>query len=212
MSVAVLRFPGSLDHESAARAIRTAGGTAAEVWHDEPGLPGGARAVVIPGGFSWGDHLRPGAIASRSRVMEDVRRHAERGGMVLGICNGFQVLCEAGLLPGALRPNATLSFVCRQTTLEVTDPDAPWTRALGAGARLSIPIKNNSGAWFGDPAAARVALRYVGEDALGSVDAAAGVLDEGGTVLGLMPHPEEACDPLLGSADGLALFRAAVAA
>jgi len=144
VSVAVLRFPGSLDHESAARAIRTAGGTAAEVWHDEPGLPGGARAVVIPGGFSWGDHLRPGAIASRSRVMEDVRRHAERGGMVLGICNGFQVLCEAGLLPGALRPNATLSFVCRQTTLEVTDPDAPWTRALGAGARLSIPIKNNS--------------------------------------------------------------------
>jgi phosphoribosylformylglycinamidine synthase len=212
VSVAVLRFPGSLDHESAARAIQAAGGTASEVWHDDAELPAGTQAVVIPGGFSYGDHLRPGAIASRARAMDDVRRHAARGGLVLGICNGFQVLCEAGLLPGALRPNATLSFVCRQTTLQVTDAESPWTAALRAGARLSIPIKNNSGAWFGDPGTARVALRYVGEDALGSVDAAAGVVDERGTVLGLMPHPEEACDPLLGSTDGLGLFRAAVAA
>lgn len=212
MSVAVLRFPGSLDHASAARAIEAVGGTAREVWHASPELPAGTRAVVIPGGFSYGDHLRPGAVASRAPVMADVKRHAERGGLVLGICNGFQILCESGLLPGALRPNATLSFVCRQTEIEVTDADSPWTEVMGAGRVLSIPIKNNQGAWYGDPDRARVALRYRGEDRLGSVDAAAGVLDDSGRVLGLMPHPEEASDPLHGSIDGQALFRAAALA
>ena len=137
MSVAIIRFPGSLDHGSAARAVEAAGGTPAEVWHASPELPSGTRAVVIPGGFSYGDHLRPGAVASRAPVMADVKRHAERGGLVLGICNGFQILCESGLLPGALRPNATLSFVCRQTEIEVTDADSPWTEVLG-GYNFSI--------------------------------------------------------------------------
>ncbi len=212
MSVAVLRFPGSLDHESAQRAVESVGGIATSVWHADAELPAGVGAVVVPGGFSYGDHLRPGAVASRAPIMGAVRRHVDRGGLVLGICNGFQVLCEAGLLPGALRPNATLTFVCRQASVEVADDGSPWTAPLGVGARLSIPIKNNQGAWFGHPEIDRVALRYVGDDRLGSVTAAAGVLDESGRVLGLMPHPEEACDPLLGSTDGQSLFGVAAAA
>mgnify|MGYP000897807342 CR=1 FL=1 len=135
-----------------------------------------------------------------------MRRHAEAGGLVLGICNGFQVLCEAGLLPGVLRTNATTSFVCRQVMLEVADADTPFTRGL-AGP-LSVPIKNHDGAWFGDPATARVVLRYHGENPLGAVDAVAGVANDAGNVLGLMPHPEEAVDPLLGSEDGRGLFTA----
>jgi phosphoribosylformylglycinamidine synthase len=205
-----VRFPGSLDHESACAAIRSVGARAELVWHAERELPRGTDAVVLPGGFSYGDHLRPGAIASRAPIVDAVRRHAERGGPVLGICNGFQVLCEAGLLPGALRPNATLSFVCRQVELEVSDPDTRWTRGLGAGARLSIPIKNNEGAWYGDPGSARVVLRYRGEETLGSVDRVAAVANDDGNVLGLMPHPEEASDPLLGSEDGRALFEALI--
>jgi phosphoribosylformylglycinamidine synthase subunit PurQ / glutaminase len=199
--VAVVRFPGSLDHDSAARAVAGLGATPVEAWHADPELPAGTDAVLLPGGFSYGDHLRCGAIASRAPVMDAVRRHAEAGGRVVGICNGFQVLCEAGLLPGALRRNATLSFVCRQAELEVGDADTPWTSGLPAGEGLSIPIKNNEGAWYGDPASARVVLRYR-EDALGSTDRVAAVASAAGNVMGLMPHPEEACDPLLGSTDG----------
>jgi phosphoribosylformylglycinamidine synthase subunit PurQ / glutaminase len=199
--VAVVRFPGSLDHDSAARAVAGLGATPVEAWHADPELPAGTDAVLLPGGFSYGDHLRCGAIASRAPVMDAVRRHAEAGGRVVGICNGFQVLCEAGLLPGALRRNATLSFVCRQAELEVGDADTPWTSGLPAGEALSIPIKNNEGAWYGDPASARVVLRYR-EDALGSTDRVAAVASAAGNVMGLMPHPEEACDPLLGSTDG----------
>jgi len=206
VSVAVVRFPGSLDHESAVRAVQAAGGEARYVWHGDEELPAGTRAVVLPGGFSYGDHLRPGAIASRAPVMDAVRRHAAEGGLVLGICNGFQVLCEAGLLPGALRPNATLSFVCRQVELDVADGDTPFTRDLPA--RMSVPVKNHDGAWFGDPSGARVVLRYAGENVLGSVDAVAGVANREGNVMGLMPHPEEAVDPLLGSVDGLGIFAA----
>jgi phosphoribosylformylglycinamidine synthase len=204
--VAVLRFPGSLDHDSAVRAVRAAGGEAVLAWHADTELPAGTHAVIVPGGFSYGDHLRPGAIASRSHIMDAVRRFAGDGGLVLGICNGFQVLCEAGLLPGALRPNATLSFVCRQVELDVADRETPFTRALAE--RLSVPVKNHDGAWYGDPAEARVVLRYHGENPLGAVDAVAGVANREGNVLGLMPHPEEAVDPLLGSTDGLGLFRA----
>jgi phosphoribosylformylglycinamidine synthase subunit PurQ / glutaminase len=199
--VAVVRFPGSLDHDSAARAVAGLGATPVEAWHADPELPAGTDAVLLPGGFSYGDHLRCGAIASRAPVMDAVRRHAEAGGRVVGICNGFQVLCEAGLLPGALRRNATLAFVCRQAELEVGDADTPWTSGLPEGETLSIPIKNNEGAWYGDPASARVVLRYR-EDALGSTDRVAGVASAAGNVMGLMPHPEEACDPLLGSTDG----------
>jgi phosphoribosylformylglycinamidine synthase len=203
MTVAVVRFPGTLDHESARRAVERLGASAVWAWHAEPELPPGTTAVVLPGGFSYGDHLRCGAIASRAPVMAGVRRHAERGGRVIGICNGFQVLCEAGLLPGALRPNATLSFVCRQMELEVGDPDTPWTGGLPAGAALSIPVKNNEGAWYGDPGEARVVLRYRAGNPLGSVDRVAGIANRAGNVMGLMPHPEEAADPLLGSTDGL---------
>ena len=150
MRVAIVRFPGSLDHDSARRAVERLGGAVAPAWHADPELPAGTSAVLLPGGFSYGDHLRCGAIASRAPIMAAVRRHAEDGGRVIGICNGFQVLCEAGLLPGALRRNATLSFVCRQMDLEVTDAGTPWTAGLPAGSSLSIPIKNNEGAWYGD--------------------------------------------------------------
>jgi phosphoribosylformylglycinamidine synthase len=201
VTVAIVRFPGSLDHDSARRALERLGASTRYAWHADPELPAGTVAVLLPGGFSYGDHLRCGAIASRSPIMAAVRRHAERGGRVVGICNGFQVLCEAGLLPGALRRNATLSFVCRQMDLEVGDPSTPWTGGLPQGAPLSIPVKNNEGAWYGDPDHARVVLRYR-ENLLGSVDAVAGVANDSGNVMGLMPHPEEACDPLLGSTDG----------
>jgi phosphoribosylformylglycinamidine synthase I len=210
VSVAVVRFPGSLDHDSARRAVERLGAPARFAWHADAELPPGTSAVVLPGGFSYGDHLRCGAIASRAPIMAAVRRHAERGGRVIGICNGFQVLCEAGLLPGALRRNATLSFVCRQMELEVADPGTPWTGGLPAGATLSIPVKNNEGAWYGDPASARVVLRYR-DNALGSLDRIAGIANEAGNVMGLMPHPEEACDPLLGSTDGGLVLRALAA-
>lgn len=199
--VAIVRFPGSLDHESAARALRGLGAEAVEAWHADPLLPAGTDAVLIPGGFSYGDHLRCGAIASRAPVMEAVRRHAAAGGRVVGVCNGFQVLCEAGLLPGALRRNATLSFVCRQMELEVADDTTPWTTGRRSGDVISIPVKNNEGAWYGDAGRARVVLRYR-EDLLGSLDRVAGIASADGNVMGLMPHPEEACDPLLGSTDG----------
>jgi phosphoribosylformylglycinamidine synthase subunit PurQ / glutaminase len=210
MSVAVVRFPGSLDHDSAVRAVERLGGRATYAWHADAELPPETTAVLLPGGFSYGDHLRCGAIASRAPIVAAVRRHAEAGGPVIGICNGFQVLCEAGLLPGALRRNATLSFVCRQMELEVADPDTPWTGGLASGATLSIPIKNNEGAWYGDPAAARVVLRYEAANPLGSTERVAGVANSAGNVMGLMPHPEEACDPLLGSTDGGLVLRGLV--
>ena len=200
-TVAVVRFPGSLDHDSARRAMEGLGARATEAWHADAELPPETTAVLLPGGFSYGDHLRCGAIASRAPIMAAVRRHAEAGGRVVGICNGFQVLCEAGLLPGALRRNQTLSFVCRQMSLEVADPGTPWTGGLPAGASISIPVKNNEGAWYGTPATTRVVLRYH-DDLLGSTDHVAGVANAAGNVMGLMPHPEEACDPLLGSTDG----------
>jgi phosphoribosylformylglycinamidine synthase I len=208
VSVAIVRFPGSLDHDSARRAVERLGAPAQYAWHADPELPAGTRAVLLPGGFSYGDHLRCGAIASRAPVMAAVRRHADAGGRVIGICNGFQVLCEAGLLPGALRRNATLSFVCRQMDLEVADAQTPWTGGLPAGARLSIPIKNNEGAWYGDAAQARVVLRYGPDNPLGSTERIAGLTSAAGNVMGLMPHPEEACDPLLGSTDGCLVLRA----
>jgi phosphoribosylformylglycinamidine synthase I len=206
MSVAVVRFPGTLDHESAARAVRSCGGEALTAWHADPELPEGTRAVLLPGGFSYGDHLRPGAIASRAPIMAAVRRLADRGARVLGICNGFQVLCEGGLLPGALIDNDSLSFICRQADLEVADHTTPWTGGARSGAVLSIPIKHHGGAWFGDSSQGRIVLRYSGENPNGSVDAVAGMASADGNVMGLMPHPEEACDPLLGSVDGRALI------
>ena len=211
-TVAVVKFPGSLDHDSAARAAAQAGADAALVHHKDEALPVGTTAVVLPGGFSYGDHLRCGAIASRAPIMQAVIRFAADGGRVLGICNGFQILCEAGLLPGVLRPNRGLSFICRQVTLQVDDDATGWTGALASGAQRSIPIKNHDGAWFGDPTEGRVVFRYDETNPTGSHERIAGIANHEGNVLGMMPHPECACDPLVGSDDGRVVFDALVGA
>jgi phosphoribosylformylglycinamidine synthase I len=212
--IGVLQFPGSCDERDALLACERVG-DARLVWHEETDL-GGIDAVVVPGGFSYGDYLRAGAIARFSPAMEAVSRFAAEGGPVLGICNGFQVLCEAGLLPGALLPNDGLRFVCRQVDLIAEETDSLFTREITPGSTLSIPIKHMSGRYFAPDeqldeleAAGRVAFRYApGHNPNGSVRDIAGVVNEGGNVLGLMPHPEHAVDPLTGSDDGLPLFRA----
>ena len=214
--VGVLVFPGSLDDVDAARAVRIAGGEPVALWHGDHTL-GGVDAVVLPGGFSYGDYLRCGAIARFSPVMEAVVEFARDGGPVLGICNGFQVLCEAGLLPGALLPNVGLRFICRQVELEVVNASIPWTRACERGERLSIPAKHTTGRyWAPDPvldeleANDQIVLRYEpGENFNGSSRDIAGVSNKAGNVVGLMPHPEHAVDALTGSADGLKLFESA---
>ena len=210
----VVQFPGSCDERDALSACERIG-DARLVWHEEREL-GGIDVVVVPGGFSYGDYLRAGAIARFAPVMEAVREFAAAGGPVLGICNGFQVLCEAAMLPGALLPNDGLRFVCRQVDLEVVNADTVFTAACSPGERLSIPVKHMSGRYFAPDetldeleSSGRVAFRYAeGENPNGSVRDIAGVVNEGGNVLGLMPHPEHAVDPLTGSDDGLALFRA----
>ena len=205
--IAVLVFPGSNDDRDAALALDRLGAEPTLVWHAERELPA-VGAVVLPGGFSYGDYLRCGAIARFAPVMTAVGRFADNGGLVLGICNGFQVLCEAGLLPGALRPNASLSFVCRDVRLRVERTDTAFTSRADAGQRLTVPIKHGEGCYFADEELlaeleqnGQVVLRYE-ENPNGSVAAIAGVANEAGTVFGLMPHPEHAVDPLLGSADG----------
>jgi phosphoribosylformylglycinamidine synthase len=212
--IGVLQFPGSCDERDALMACERVG-KARLVWHEETDL-GGIDAVVVPGGFSYGDYLRAGAIARFSPAMEAVGRFAAEGGPVLGICNGFQVLCEAGLLPGALLPNDGLRFVCRQVELVAGDADSLFTREIEAGSRLSVPIKHMSGRYFAPDdvldaleTGGQVAFRYAeGHNPNGSIRDIAGVVNEAGNVLGLMPHPEHAVDPLTGSDDGLALFRA----
>jgi phosphoribosylformylglycinamidine synthase I len=206
----VVRFPGSCDEVDAQLAALRVG-AADLLWHGDRDL-GGVDAVVIPGGFSYGDYLRAGAIARFSPVMESVIEFAGEGGLVLGICNGFQVLCEAGLLPGALLPNEGLRFVCRQVDLEVVDADTPFTNTRDAGDRLSIPVKHTTGRYHlppedGAARAVRVVLRYApGHNPNGSERDIAGVANEAGNVFGLMPHPEHAVDALTGSSDGLAIF------
>jgi phosphoribosylformylglycinamidine synthase len=208
----VLQFPGSCDERDALRACSLAG-EARLIWHEERDL-GGIDAVVVPGGFSYGDYLRAGAIARFSPAMEAVRELAEAGGPVLGICNGFQVLCEAGLLPGALLPNAGLRFVCRQVELLAQPSDSPFMGGIEPGRRLSVPVKHESGRYFAPEeeldrleAQGQVAFRYApGQNPNGSARDIAAVTSERGNVLGLMPHPEHAVDPLTGSTDGLRLF------
>jgi phosphoribosylformylglycinamidine synthase I len=202
MKFGVIRFPGSCDETDALHAASQVG-EAVILWHAEHDLRG-VDAVIIPGGFSYGDYLRPGAVARFAPVMEEVAEFARAGGLVLGICNGFQVLCEAGLLPGALLPNVSLRFVCRQVQLEVVEPDTAFTRECPP--RLSIPVKHTTGRYY-SPDPVRVLLRYApGQNPNGSQDAIAGVCNEDGNVFGLMPHPEHAVDPLTGSIDGLRIF------
>jgi len=205
--IAVVTFPGSNDDRDAALALDRLGADATLVWHAERELPDVA-AVVLPGGFSYGDYLRCGAIARFAPLMEAVRRFAAEGGLVLGICNGFQVLCEAGLLPGVLRPNASLSFVCRDVAVCLERADTPFTTRAEPGQSLTLPVKHGEGCYFADAellreldANGQILLRYE-ENPNGSVAAIAGVANETTNVFGLMPHPEHAVDALLGSTDG----------
>jgi phosphoribosylformylglycinamidine synthase len=215
MKFGVVRFPGSCDDVDALLAARRVG-EAELLWHGDHDLRG-VDAVIVPGGFSYGDYLRAGAIARFAPVMEEVERFARHGGLVLGICNGFQVLCELGLLPGALLPNTNLRFTCRQVSVEVVNASTAWTGATAAGDVLSIPAKHMTGRyWAPDPvldeleAEGQVALRYApGSNFNGSARDIAAVVNASGTVLGLMPHPEHAVEPLTGSADGLQLFLSA---
>ncbi|HTA12072.1 MAG TPA: phosphoribosylformylglycinamidine synthase subunit PurQ [Solirubrobacteraceae bacterium] len=217
MKFGVLRFPGSCDEVDALNAARRVG-EAELIWHADRDL-GGADAIVVPGGFSYGDYLRAGAIARFAPAMEAVIEFAREGGLVLGICNGFQVLCEARLLPGALLPNANLRFISRQVSLEVARTDTPFTGACAAAdgtpARLSIPAKHSWGRYYADEHtldaledAGQVLLCYApGESFNGSLRDIAGVCNEQGNVFGMMPHPEHAVDELIGgSADGLRIF------
>jgi phosphoribosylformylglycinamidine synthase len=213
----VLQFPGSCDDRDALVACQRIG-EARLVWHEESGLDG-IDVVVVPGGFSYGDYLRAGAIARFAPVMEAVARHAASGRPVLGICNGFQVLCESGLLPGALLTNDSLRFVCRQVELVVESSATAFTRECKPGDRLSIPVKHQSGRYFAPPeeldaleARGGVVLRYAqGHNPNGSARDIAGIANEQGNVVGLMPHPEHAVDPLTGSQDGLRLLASAAA-
>jgi len=210
----VVRFPGSCDEVDAVLACeRVPGASAQLLWHGDPDLHG-VEAVVVPGGFSYGDYLRVGAIARFSPVMESVIRFAREGGLVLGICNGFQVLCEAGLLPGALLPNVGLRFVCRQVDIEVVRARLPFTSDMADGELLSIPVKHTTGRYYAPPedlesmtAHGQIVLQYAHDgNPNGSSNDIAGVSNAAGNVFGLMPHPEHAVDPLTGSADGLKIF------
>jgi phosphoribosylformylglycinamidine synthase len=214
--VAVVRFPGSNDERDAAWALGALGAEPLSVWHANDELPPETGAVVLPGGFSYGDYLRSGAIASLAPVMDAVRRFAGTGGPVLGICNGFQTLCEARLLPGVLRPNHQLEFVCRDVPVRVENAETVFTSRCEQGQELVIPVKHGEGAWYVDEglfvqlaARGQIVLRYA-EDVNGSLGNVAGVVNEAGNVMGLMPHPEHAVDPLLGSADGGLLLAALV--
>jgi len=214
MKAAVVTFPGSNCDRDLAVAFRAAGFDVLPAWHKDTALPAGVDVVGIPGGFSFGDYLRCGAIAARAPVMAAVAAHAARGGAVLGICNGFQVLCEAGLLPGALMRNAGLRFVCRTVPLRVETADSPFTAGWGAGQRIALPIAHHDGNYRIDDAGlaalaaeGRIALRYL-DNPNGSAGDVAGVLSANRRVMGLMPHPERAVDPAQGGTDGAALFAA----
>ena len=225
MKIGVVTFPGTLDDGDAARAVRLAGGTPVALWHASDDV-GGVDAVVLPGGFSYGDYLRCGAIAALAPVMSAVVEAADKGVPVLGICNGFQILCEAHLLPGALVRNEGQRFVCREQKLAVENADTPWTSGFTRGQVITIPLKNGEGCFQADAETVarlecegRVAFRYVGVNPNGSVDDIAGVVSESGNVVGLMPHPEHAvesgfgpggADGLRSGTDGLTFFTSAL--
>jgi phosphoribosylformylglycinamidine synthase I len=213
--VGVVMYPGSNDDHDALWALAALDAEAVPVWHEERDLPD-LDAVVLPGGFSYGDYLRCGAIARFSPATAAVKEFADAGGLVLGICNGFQVLCEAGLLPGVLLQNDSLRFICRDVPLLVERDDLPFTTRCTQDQQLVIPVKHGDGRWFAPPelvteleANRQVVLRY-GEPCNGSTGDVAGVCNERGNVMGLMPHPEHAVDPLLGSADGALILASLV--
>jgi phosphoribosylformylglycinamidine synthase subunit PurQ / glutaminase len=208
--IGVVTYPGSQDDRDALWALAALDAEAVPVWHDERELPD-LDAVVLPGGFSYGDYLRCGAIAGFSPATAAVREFADEGGLVLGICNGFQILCEAGLLPGALLRNESLRFVCRDVPLRVERNDLPFTTRCATGSPLVLPVKHGDGRYLPSPDLdpAQIVLRYV-DNPNGSVDDIAGVCNEAGNVMGLMPHPEHAVDPLLGSDDGALLLASLV--
>jgi phosphoribosylformylglycinamidine synthase subunit PurQ / glutaminase len=215
--IGVVMYPGSNDDHDALWALAALDADAIPVWHEQRELPA-LDAVVLPGGFSYGDYLRCGAIARFSPATAAVREFAHAGGLVLGICNGFQILCEAGLLPGVLLQNESLQFICRDVRLTVEREDLPFTTRCTTGQELVIPVKHGDGRWFAPPqllaeleANRQIVLRYA-EPCNGSVDDVAGVCNEHGNVMGLMPHPEHAVDPLLGSADGALILASLVEA
>ena len=213
MRIGVITFPGSLDDVDAARAVRLAGGEPVALWHADHDLKD-VDAVVLPGGFSYGDYLRAGAIAARAPLMQDVVDRARRGLPVLGICNGFQVLCEAGLLPGALTRNGHLHFRNRDQALRIERADTAWTSSYAEGQRIVVPVKNGEGRYVAGPDElerlekdGRVDVRYVDGNPNGSLRDIAGVTSEDGRVVGLMPHPEHAVEDLTGpGTDGLGFF------
>ena len=224
--VGVVTFPGSLDDRDALRAIATMGGEGVPLWHASRDLQG-VDAVVLPGGFSYGDYLRCGALAARAPLMEELRAFADRGGPVLGICNGFQILCEAGLLPGALIRNASLRFICRDVWLRVETSQTCVTRDLSPGETIQIPIKHGEGQWVATPeqlaqveGEGLVVFRYSSEtgdvddahNPNGATNAIAGVRNVAGNVVGLMPHPEHAVDPDVGPTGGQPLIASLLAA
>jgi len=216
--IGVITFPGSLDDRDAARAVRFAGAEPVALWHGDRDLRG-VDAVILPGGFSYGDYLRCGAIARFAPVMTELVPAARAGLPVLGICNGFQILCEAHLLPGALTRNAGLKFITRDVRLRVENADTAWTRWYSGGQQIVVPLKSGEGAYAADPgtlagleASGQVVIRYAEGNPNGSAAAIAGVCNAAGNVVGLMPHPEHAADPLTGpSVDGLGFFRSVVA-
>jgi phosphoribosylformylglycinamidine synthase I len=211
--VGVITFPGSLDDSDAARAVTRAGGVAVPLWHGDHDLRG-VDAAILPGGFSYGDYLRCGAIARFAPVMRELVPAARAGLPVLGICNGFQILCEAHLLPGALTRNAGLRFIDREVRLRIGTTDTPWTSAFSSGQEITVVLKSGEGAYVADPATlaalaagGQVVAHYSGANPNGSAADIAGVCSEAGNVVGLMPHPEHAIDPLTGpGSDGLAFF------
>ncbi len=218
MKAAVLVFPGSNCDRDMIVVLRAAGADVTPVWHKDAALPPGVDLVAVPGGFSFGDYLRCGAIAARSPVCRALVAHAEAGGYVLGVCNGFQVLTETGLLPGALIRNAGLKFVCRTAPLTVATPDSAFTAGYAPGARIDLPIAHHDGNYVADADTLarldgedRVAFRYL-DNPNGSAADIAGILSDNRRVLGMMPHPERAVDAGHGGTDGQALFRALVGA
>ena len=222
MKAAVLVFPGINRERDMARTLRLVSGREpAMVWHAEHALPAGTDLVVVPGGFSYGDYLRCGAIAARAPVMDAVRDHAKRGGLVLGVCNGFQILCESGLLPGVLMRNVALKFICHEVCLRVERSDTAFTRGYNAGQVISVPVAHGEGNYVADKktiarleSEGRVLFRYTAPDGSldpnwnhnGATNAIAGILNEAGNVLGMMPHPENHVEASMGSTDGRGLF------